>query len=501
MTKNNYTMRISAILMLSIMLLSASCKTDKPESLHEKTDKIRTVILTDMTHDDGNSLIRYLYYASYFDLEAMIITNQLPDFNHDDTGPWDKGMSILSAYQQELPQLRKHDPDLPGYEELMAVTKQGRGAIPIIWLTNTLEFSNNIADRYVTSSWDSVYFHDWIGEGLTPHGESKDSEGSDFLVQVFEKDDERPIFVQAWGGTITFVQALHRFRQKHGEEKFRQLLPKLHLYGILFQDISFEYFASFEKMKNETCAGLGTAISTYHEEPVELGMVLFENGHFWYYVGSREPGYVKPVKPEMVNGHGPMSDIYDNGGEGDTPAYLYLLSAVFGLNDPLDPTHGSWGSRFRPMGESFPDQYYSTCDIDRHELVRWIPAATNSFKNRLLWSVKEPGEVNREPMAVVNGDRTNKLIRISSKPGAKVLLDASDSSDPDGDALRFHWYRYKEADSYLGELEITNADSNTLTLTMPDDLEDKNLHIILEVKDGGNPELTTYRRIIIEAEP
>jgi hypothetical protein len=45
-------------------------------------------------------------------------------------------------------------------------------------------------------------------------------------------------------------------------------------------------------------------------------MVMYENGHFWYYVWSSEPDYQKPVTPQMVNGHGPMSEIYDDGGEG-----------------------------------------------------------------------------------------------------------------------------------------------------------------------------------------
>ncbi len=478
-------------IILVFFIAVLSCQSD---NLGEKP---RVVILTDMTHDDGNSLIRYLFYASWFDLEAMIITNQLPDFNHNDTGPWDKGMSILSAYQQELPQLRKHDPDLPEYEELMSVTKQGRGAIPIIWLTNTLEYKNNIADRYVESSWDSVYFHDWIGEGMTPRGEPKDSEGSDFLVQVFEKDDDRPIFVQAWGGTITFVQALYRFRQKHGEEKFRRLLPKLHLYGILFQDITFEYFIDFEKMQDETCASLGTAISTYSEEPVELGMVLYENGHFWYYVGSNEPGYQKPVTPQMVNGHGPMSDIYDNGGEGDTPAFLYLISSALGLNNPLDPAQGSWGSMFRPMGGSFPKSYYSTCDVDRNELVRWIPDATNSFLNRLQWSVKEPGEVNREPVAVVNGDKSNRILTIQAKPGEEIRLDASRSYDPDGDDIRFNWFRYEEADACEGDIKMSKSDEAVLSVVTPSGLSGNDIHLVLEVRDNGIPDLVTYRRIII----
>ncbi len=492
-------MKKPAITIITLLAILISCQMQPSAEKPTDQERIRTIILTDMTHDDGNSLIRYLYYSSWFDLEAMIVTNQLPDFNHDDTGPWDKAMGILDAYREELPQLRRHDPNLPGYEELMTVTKQGRGALPIIWLTNTLEFSNWIGDRYVTSSWDSIYFHDWIGEGLTPHGEPKDSEGSDFLVQAFEKDDDRPIFVQAWGGTITFVQALHRFRQKHGEEKFRELLPKIHLYGILFQDITFEYFASFEKMQNETCAGFGTAIPTYGKEPVELGMALHENGHFWYYVWSDEPGYQRPVSSQMVNGHGPMSDIYDDGGEGDTPAFLYLISSMLGLNDHLDPTQGSWGSMFKPMGANFSDRYYSTCDVPLSELTRWIPAATNSFKNRLLWSVKEPGEVNREPVAVVNDDQSNKIISIAAKPGQTITLDASGSFDPDGDELAFHWFRYDKADSYNGDIPISNPADDLQQITVPEDLGNANIHLVLEVTDNGEPQLVSYRRVIIEA--
>jgi hypothetical protein len=459
-------------------------------------DNFRVIILTDMTHDDGNSLIRFLYYAPLFDLEAMIVTNQLPDFNYNDTGPWEKAMGILEAYKSELPQLRKHDSRFPSYEELLAVTHRGQGALPIIWLTNDLFFSGQIAGRMVESRWDSIRFHDWIGEGLTPHGTPKDSPGSEFLQEVFAREDDRPIYVQAWGGTIAFVQALYRYRQRQGEERFMELLPKIRLYGILFQDISFEYFASFMGLKEKSCPWFGTAVSTYDRKPVDLGLVLFDAGHFWHYCCSADPDWIRPIYAADVNGHGPMSEIYDNGGEGDTPAFLYLLSAIHGLNDPSVPTQGSWGSMFRPI-EGFPLGYYHTCNISLNELTRWIPDATTSFKNRLLWSVKEPGEVNREPIAVINNDTSRNVLHITGRPGEIITLDASASSDPDGDSLTFNWFRYNEADNYTGVFVIDNPGNPRQQFTIPDDLDDQNIHLVLEVRDNGTPRLVSYRRIII----
>ncbi len=453
-------------------------------------EKYRVVIMTDMTHDDGNSLIRYLYYAHHFDTEAIIITPQLPDFPYDSPAPWEKANRILDAYQQELSQLSKHHSGYPAYQDLKQVTHQGRGAVPIIWLTNEKKFDGDIAGRKVTTTWGDIKFSDWIGEGNNPNGEPKDSEGSDFLQEVFAKDDDRPIFVQMWGGPITFIQALYRYRQKVSKQKFQQLLDKLHIFGILLQDITFDYLINLDKVQELNCANMGTVKSTYSGERVQPRWLLHDAGHFWK--------YITVMKQEEVNGHGPMSELYDHGGEGDTPSFLYLLSAQLGLNDPLQPTQGSWGSRFVSMGEDFPSGYYHTCGVDVQHLTRWVDATRNSFLNRLNYSLKNPEEVNHEPVAVVNGNTGNQIIRIKARPGLKIKLDASHSSDPDGDRLQWKWFNYLEAGTYPEEVNPESSDQPLTSIIIPEKNVDGEIHLVLELKDTGNPPLVSYRRIIVE---
>ena len=488
------TIRYLAQLLLSIII---SLNILLPAQAQEK---YRVVIMTDMTHDDGNSLIRYLYYSHLFDTEAIIITNQLPDYYHDDPTPWNKGKTILGAYQQEYPQLIKHHADYPSYQQLMNVTKPGRGALPIIWLTNEKKFSGPVGDRQMESEWGDIRFGDWIGEGNNPNGEPKDSEGSEFLQTVFDKDDDRPIFVQMWGGPITMVQALYRYRQRKGEEKFTNLLSKLHIYGILLQDITFDYFVDLDKVKALDCTNFGTTQSTYKGDRFSPGWLLHDGGHFWQYCCSGDPGFVKPMLPEEVNGHGPMSSIYDNGGEGDTPSFLYLISARLGLNNPQDPTQGSWGGLFKPMGDDFPDGYYHTCGVEVEQLMRWKDVVKNSFLNRLNYSTQSPNEVNHEPVAVVNGDSSYQVLAIMAKPGETIKLDASASHDPDGQNLNFRWFYYNEASSYQQDLPIDQPHQSHQSIRVPDNLGNDKVHLILQVEDNGEPSLVTYRRVILLTE-
>ncbi|MCL6261254.1 DUF1593 domain-containing protein [Aquiflexum sp. TKW24L] len=444
-------------------------------SSEEKREKYRVVIMTDMTHDDGNSLIRMLYYPEVFDIDGMVITQQLPDYDFDAPEPWEKGMNILAAYRDELPQLKKHALDFPSYEELLSKTKKGRGALVINFLQ------------------EGQRFHDYIGEGINPNGESKDSEGSEYLMEVFEKEDDRPIYVQLWGGPITLVQALYRYNQKFGEEKFEKLLGKIFIYGILLQDITSDYFVDLAKLQEQNCIDLNTYQKEegYQGKRAQVGTFIYDDGHFW--------DYLKAVNYKEVNGHGKMSNIYDGGGEGDTPSFLYLISAYLGLNDPLDPTMGSWGGKFIPMDESYGKNYFYTCGLGKEGLTRWIEPATNSFFARLDWSVKEPNEINHEPIACLDGDSGNSIVYKKVKAGEKIQLDASCSSDPDEDPISFKWDVYPEAGTYPGDLQIGDSGAAKIEFTIPEDFPGKELNLILEVKDSGYIPLTSYRRIVFSS--
>jgi hypothetical protein len=87
-------------------------------------------------------------------------------------------------------------------------------------------------------------------------------------------------------------------------------------------------------------------------------------------------------------------------------------------------------------------------------------------------------------------------------PGGPVKLSAEGTYDPDGDELTFHWWQYREADTYSGSVVIKSPGSRYGSFTLPGDaLPGETIHIICEVKDIGTPQLTEYGRIIITAKP
>jgi hypothetical protein len=97
----------------------------------------------------------------------------------------------------------------------------------------------------------------------------------------------------------------------------------------------------------------------------------------------------------------------------------------------------------------------------------------------------------------VNGDKGVEVVELKARPGEKVKLTAAGSTDPDGDRLLFHWFVYREAGTYAGDMLLSDATTETSTLAVPANAVGKTVHVVLEVTDGGEPALTRYRRAVI----
>jgi len=82
------------------------------------------------------------------------------------------------------------------------------------------------------------------------------------------------------------------------------------------------------------------------------------------------------------------------------------------------------------------------------------------------------------------------------------VLDVSDSSDPDGDALHTTWLVYPEAGTSRGPLPVLeNADRPIAVLHVPDTATPGTIHCIAVVRDDGEPVLTRYARVVVAVTP
>ena len=451
---------IQHALILGLIVLFSSVQAQNAKNF-------RYIICTDMTHDDDNSLIRLLHYANETDIEAIIVTDQGPETQKIEDWPnqiWNRAQGIIDAYGQVVDNLRLHDPNFPSADYFREITKQGKGT------AQRLTGSTDIGQEK---------FWDYVGEGW-------DSEASDFLQEVFDREDDRPMYVGFWGGSITFAQAMWRYQQNHSDEQVRELMDKFIFHCISFQDVTFDMFVDLDSIGKK----LGTGkpfYGDYEGERLIPKMLLADGNNFWSYIGA--------VQEEKIHHYsGPLGDLYDKGGEGDTPAFLNLVSMNLGLSNILKPEYGGWGDMFHEYGLK---NVWAANPAKPNELMRWMPEATNNFYARCMWEENSYESCNHAPVAAVSGDHTRNFVYLYAEEGEEVVLSANGSMDPDGDELSFKWWQYNAADTFKGQVNIKESDKKMASLVVPEIDNGEKIHIILEVKDNGEPVLTSYKRIII----
>jgi hypothetical protein len=108
------------------------------------------------------------------------------------------------------------------------------------------------------------------------------------------------------------------------------------------------------------------------------------------------------------------------------------------------------------------------------------------------------GAGNRNPVIVLDGDDGIRVLKKAPRAGTRVTLDASRTSDPDGNKLKFSWWLQSDAGTYPAKVSISNSNSSIATVDVPPDSAGKTFHVVCEVTDDGTHNLSSYRRVIFE---
>jgi hypothetical protein len=331
-------------------------------------------------------------------------------------------------------------------------------------------------------------------------GENKDTEASEWIIQMVDKEDGRPLNICIFGGQTDLVQALWKVKNSRSIGDYQQFISKIRVFGVGDQDqISDQMFAEHPSM-------------FYIISNAPDGQDKREGAYRGMYLGGNESiTSMQWLKENVLEGHGPMGALYPTKTwtapnphgvvkEGDTPSWFFFVNN--GLGCPEHPEYGSWGGRYQMTeGGFYRDATDSVGDknIARATVYRWRDDYQRDFAARMDWCVKEFHEANHSPVVSVTpsprgADKEPLIIR--KKPGETIQLDASKSKDPDGDQLRFEWMVYPEAGNFHGtpQLKIEGAKAS---LPMPKLEAGTSLHIILKVTDNREPNITAYKRIIL----
>ncbi len=483
---------IGLITFVTILLFSQACSNQVLKTSEiDPSVKPRVIVTSDGEIDDECSMVRFLLYANQWDIEAIVTSSSQYHWQGHSWAGDDWIEPYLDAYAQVYPNLVKHDPGFPSPAFLRERTALGN---------------------------------------VKAEGEMDEvTAGSQLIVKVLLDDsDDRPIWLQAWGGTNTIARALKTIEEDH-PEKMEYVAAKMRFFFIWEQDSTYQAYIRPHWGKYN----ITTIISDQFEAIAYRWKQIQPEKMHPYFDATW-------MKKNILENHGALCSLYeahkegsernniqyfegDFRSEGDSPAFLHTI--VNGLRSMESPDWGGWGGRYIRVRENtwldrvpiegykYPEGRWYTNNAWGREgtrqgltsstsseyreyfkpMWRWSEELQNDFAARADWCVKSFEEANHAPII-----KLDHAIDLVAAPDEKIELSAKGTIDPDGDELNYSWWQYEEADSYNGSITIENSNAQEASFTVPANAEKgQSIHIICEVKDNSSPQLTRYQRVIL----
>ncbi|HEV7350361.1 nucleoside hydrolase-like domain-containing protein [Telluribacter sp.] len=274
-----------SILVIALCFLTTITRAQSPVPV-----KPRILISTDIggtDPDDNQSMAHLLMYSNQFTMEGLVSS---PSYG---TGSKGEILRMISLYEKDLPQLRKHNKGLAAPDYLRSITKQGR-----------------------------------LG-GAPYKGYMEATEGSEWIIKCAKKESPQPLWILVWGGLDDLAQALH-------DEPGIQSRIKVYWIGgpnKKWSANSYAYIA--ENFPGLWFIEVNSSYYGFFSNNDALDRIEGSDYYDRYISGA---GYLGKDFKNYYKGEIKM---------GDTPSLLYMMDG-----NPDDPTRESWGGSFEKFNHS-----------------------------------------------------------------------------------------------------------------------------------------------------
>jgi hypothetical protein len=413
----------------------------------------RLAVCTDLTSikagirepDDAQSLIRLLLYTNDVDLEGILVGSNL---EHGHVCRPELAHALLDAYAADHAQLQRHDAGYPNVDRLRAGVHAGW---PIAGRKEAVESSI---------------------------GAARDTPASQHLIQLVDRNDDRPLHVALWGGGADIAQALWRVshdRDPHAAAHFRSRL-RIHAIGdqdstcawmkATYPDVAYitrtwGYRGMYRGGDTNLCNSDWVQRHIHRHGALGAAYPDYRGGDIW----SRDLGAVTGIK------------------EGDTPSVLPYLN--FAMNPSADPTWTTWGGRCQltgPQRWSCASDHADPADpkTEMASVHRWRPAFQADFANRCDRLIHAPGSIPTAPKVHILGEALRQVAANET-----ITLIASSTTTE-----RYHWWIDQGPSAWHAPI---NADGASAQLTVPAHTGD--YHVLVTATGEGG--LQGYARCIL----